>query len=124
MSALENEGRKGSRGEPLPEEYEGLPDSSHLGGLCPRCGKLSSFVLKDNIPITYRGPSYTIHPNGSWAAADLDRVSVVQCYHCKQGIVVIEEKWVGDQPAREKATEEGGGRIFYQGVYWWPLPET
>lgn len=36
-------GKFGKGGEILPEPHEGLPDSSRPSGLCPRCGKQSSF---------------------------------------------------------------------------------
>jgi len=36
--------------------------------------------------------------------------------------VVIEEKWIGDHPAREGI--KGGGSLQYRGIYWWPLPDT
>jgi len=43
---------KGERGEVLPEPHDGLPDTFRLGGLCPRCGKQSSFEYAGSLPFT------------------------------------------------------------------------
>ncbi len=112
--------RKGSRGEVLPEINEGLPDSLRQSGLCPRCGKQSSFEDQGHINVTYDNV-YTANRDGSRSPIDLDRVTVLLCRHCNQGTVVVEEKWVADHPAREKAS---GGSISYRGIHWWPLPEV
>lgn len=39
--------RKGQRDEVLPQENDGAPDSNRPSGLCPRCGKQSSFEIAD-----------------------------------------------------------------------------
>lgn len=44
--------RKGRRDEVLPPENEGLPDSHRPSGLCPRCGKQSSFDIAGSLPVT------------------------------------------------------------------------
>ncbi len=113
---------KGKRGEAIPEPYEGLPDSSHPGGLCPRCGKQSSFGLIGQIPATFHGDVYAANPDGTREHVTLDRAISLLCRHCNQPIVVIEEQWIGDHPARER--EKGGGEVSFRGIHWWPLPDT
>jgi len=112
---------KGNRGELVPESNEGLPDSHQPNGLCPRCGKQSSFEIRGSIPITFDYSTYLDHNDGTKSHETLDRVSVLMCRHCNQGISVIEETWVGDNPMREKRV---GGVINYRGINWWPLPEV
>jgi hypothetical protein len=55
MSPTNGTERKGPRGELLPQAHEGLPDSTTGSGLCPRCGKQSSFEARSIMPITYDG---------------------------------------------------------------------
>lgn len=110
----------GKRGEVLPEPHEDLPDSSNMSGFCPRCGKQSSFANYGSLPVTLSS-NYSITPSGEKIFDPFDRVSVLFCRHCKQGIAVIEEKWVGDHPGREGI--KGGGQTSYRGISWWPLAE-
>src|SRR5689334_9001466 len=88
---------KGSRGEPLPEPNEGLPDSHRPSGICPRCNKQSSFAVLGSLPVTFDA-SYSIGMDGSREPELLDRVSSLICRHCQQGVVVVEEEWVGESP--------------------------
>lgn len=111
---------KGDRGEDLPPPHEGLPDSSHTGGLCPRCGKQSSFQNIGSLPITFES-TYIIDHTGRQEPLFLDRVTSLICSHCGHGVAVVEEKWIGDHPAREGMKE--GGVESYHGISWWPLPE-
>ena len=111
---------KGPRGESLPKPNEGLPDSYRPSGLCPRCGKQSSFESVGSIPVTFehgRPQKYDV----AASAHEIDRVSTLVCRHCQQGIVVIEEQWVGEQPM---AKQKAGGVVSYRGIHWWPLPEA
>jgi len=112
--------RTGNRVEALPEPHDGLPDSSRQSGLCPRCGKQSSFQVLGSLPVTYDGTVFVANPDGSREQVVLDQVTSLMCRHCNQGVAVVEEKWVGDHPAHEKA---GGGTVHYRGIHWWPLPE-
>jgi hypothetical protein len=112
---------KGERGEELPAYHEGLPDSFHAGGLCPRCGKQSSFQNIGSLPITFDS-SYMIDHTGRREPLLLDRVTSLICCHCGHGVAVVEEKWIGDHPVREGM--KGGGIENYHGISWWPLPET
>lgn len=111
---------EGSRGEELPAPHEGLPDSHTLSGLCPRCGKQSSFENIGSLPATFDS-SYIVQHNGERTPTLIDRVSSLVCRHCHQAVIVIEEEWVGDLPKKEQTQ---GGMISYRGIYWWPLPES
>lgn len=115
-------GEIGKRGEILPESHDGLPDSSRPSGLCPRCGKQSSFEHHGSKSVTIDYSAYHIGQDNKRIFDPLDRVSVLFCRYCKQGLVVIEETWVGDNPKREGI--KGGGSISYRGINWWPLTEA
>ena len=112
----------GNRGEIILEPHEGLPDSSHRSGFCPRCGKQSSFVLRDSIPVTLDYSVHAMSQDGRRSYDALDQVSVLFCRHCKQGIAVIEEVWIGDHPKRNGLKQ--GGKINFHGINWWPLTEA
>ena len=113
--------RKGSRGEVLPPENEGLPDSHRPSGLCPRCRKQSSFEIVGSLPVTLDYETYSVGPNGNREYHLIDRVTSLICRHCRQGIVVVEEQWIGDKPRLE---HKSGGHISFRGIHWWPLPEA
>ena len=112
---------RGERGEQVPVPHEGLPDSTRQSGLCPRCGKQSSFAIAGSLPVTF-DDTYIIEHDGSKTRQTLDQVTSLICRHCGHGVVVVEEMWVGDHPAREGIRE--GGCLSYRGIHWWPLPET
>jgi len=112
--------RVGKRGEELPEVYEGLPDSYRPNGLCPRCNKQSSFDVKGSLPVTYDS-SYIALDNDKYEQTLIDRASSLICRNCKQGVVVIEEEWVGDYPKKQA---KQGGTVSYRGIHWWPIPEA
>jgi hypothetical protein len=65
--------------------------------------------------------SSAVDPDGRKHPILFDRVSSLQCRHCKQAVVVVEEEWVGDLPKRQ---QQSGGRISYRGIHWWPLPQV
>jgi hypothetical protein len=110
----------GKRGEELPLPNEGLPDSYRLSGLCPRCGKQSSFENIGSLPVTFDS-TYIVSRDETQERTIIDRVSSLICRHCAQGIVVVEEEWVGDYPKKQKMTS---GYVSHRGIHWWPLPET
>jgi hypothetical protein len=110
----------GKRGEEMPVPHEGLPDSTTPSGLCPRCGKQSSFEIIGSLPVTFDG-SRLLSWNGNSTPSAIDRVSVLICRHCKQGTVVIEEEWIGDTP-RSKGVSSGA--VTLRGFNWWPLPDS
>ena len=113
--------RKGPRDEVLPPANEGLPDSHRLSGLCPRCGKQSSFDVAGSLPVTFDYEIYSIESDGTYKYDQIDRVTSLICRHCHQGVVVVEEQWVGDKP---KKKQKSGGVISFRGIHWWPLPEA
>lgn len=114
--------RRGNRGEVLPEDNKDLPDSHCPSGLCPRCGKQSSFENAGSLPVTINYDTYSVDYEGRRNHNSTDQVTALICRHCTQGIVVVEERWVGDAPVREN--KRGGGTVTYRGIHWWPLPES
>jgi hypothetical protein len=114
--------RKGPRGEPLPEAHDGLPDSEHLGGLCPRCGKQSSFKVFTHATITSdRQVVIGMDNSQSTSSMPLDRVVVLFCRHCDQGTMVIEERVLASVAPGQRPTHV---RETWRGIHWWPLPEA
>lgn len=111
---------KGKRNEDLPIPNEGLPDSYRPSGLCPRCGKQSSFEIIGSLPVTFDG-GIAYKPDGRTEITYSDRVTSLVCRHCKQGTVVVEEEWVGEAP---KGQGGRGGIVTHRGVHWWPLPQN
>ena len=109
---------KGPRNESLPLTHDGLPDSYKPNGLCPRCGKQSSFEMIGEIPVTY-SDFVSEAPNGKHKPHYYDRVISMRCRHCNQCVVVIEEEWTNDQPSR---LAKSGGIVSFRGIHWWPLP--
>jgi Domain of unknown function (DUF4145) len=109
---------KGKRGEPLPERHDGAPDSDRPSGLCPRCEKQSSFKFVGSLPLTF-SENLTIEPSGDTSARFYERAAVLLCHHCRQGLVVLEEEWIGDHRSAEGVG--GGGTISWRGFHWWPV---
>lgn len=113
-------GRKkkvGSRGESLPENNDGPPDSTQPVGLCPRCEKQSSFECTESLPLSFDG-GYILSRDGPNIPTSHDRVAVLYCRNCGQGVAVVEEKWIGEHRAIDS---RGGGTITWKGFHWWPL---
>lgn len=109
-----------ARGAHLPEPNKGLPDSDTGSGLCPRCGTLSSFEAAGSAPLTFDG-GYISTRDHERERTYTDRLSVLYCRHCHQGVVVVEEQHVGGQPARQGRTS---GEVHWKGIHWWPLPDA
>lgn len=114
-----NDKELGNRGEELPIINDGYPDTYTLSGLCSRCNNQSSFESIISTPISFSGTNVVM--NNEKSRSHIDQVSVLECRHCKQRIVVIEEEWIG-----EKARRLGGNSGFtsFRGVFWWPLSES
>lgn len=112
---------KTKQGKPLSESHEGPPDSSRPSGLCPRCGKQSSFEVLGSLPVTVEYDAYTVKHDGTHDHDSLEQVSSLICRNCGQGTAVIEERWVGDARWRERKT---GGILSSRGIHWWPIPEA
>jgi len=113
---------RGERGEAVPASNPDIaPDSSDPSGPCPRCGRVSNFTILGSLPVSLGG-SYTIGQDGSREREVLDRVSALLCAGCGQATAVVEEKWIGDHPAREGIG--AGGTTTYRGIHWWPPPTS
>lgn len=112
---------KGGRGETVPESNpETPPDSNDPTGPCPRCGNRSSYEVIGGQSISFNHATRVMHREGGSSPDELDRVSALYCRSCNQGIAVVEEKWVGDYPARQDART--GGNVTWHGIHWWPAP--
>jgi hypothetical protein len=109
-------------GQLPPKSADALPDSDEPNGPCPRCGRASNFTVRMQAPISF---------NRSITRAARDevrhseqQVSALDCQGCGQGIVVVEEKFIGGVTASE-ALEGAGperGRLQWRGIHWWPTP--
>lgn len=64
-----------ARDEVLPLQHEGAPDSYRPSGLCPRCGKQSSFESAGSLPVTFDHEVYAAGPGGSREPLLIDRVT-------------------------------------------------
>lgn len=104
----------GERGEPLPENHDGPPDPTNPAGLCPRCEKQSSFDYAQSLPLSFDG-GYIIDRNEANKPTYHERVTVLICRNCHQGVAVLEEKWVGEHRFIER---RGGGTISWKGFHW------
>jgi hypothetical protein len=107
----------GKRGEPLPENHDGPPDSTNPAGLCPRCEKQSSFDYVESLPLTFDG-GYILSRDGPNIPTTHERATVLICRNCHQGVAVLEEQWTGEHRSIER---KGGGTISWKGFHWWPL---
>lgn len=111
---------KGKRGEPVPVPHDGPPDSEHLSGQCPRCERLSSFELTGTSPLTFDG-GHSVDRDGSHSRTYNERSSVLVCRHCRQGVAVLEEQFIGGVSVKERMV---GGEVTWRGFHWWPLAGT
>jgi hypothetical protein len=97
------------------------PDSWDPAGICPRCGRASNFRSLGSVPVTFDLTIGAAGRDGSWGPLVLEQVSALQCYGCRQAVVVVEEEeWVGGHPARQRVG--GGGAVTFRGIHWWPAP--
>lgn len=108
---------RGKHGELVPEPHDGPPDSERRSGLCPRCDRLSSFDLLGSLPLTFDG-NYSVDTNGSQHPTYNEQATVLVCRHCRQGVCVLEEEFVGGASSK---SGRGGGAITWRGFHWWPL---
>lgn len=114
---------KGDRGETLPKSNPDTPpDSTDPTGACPRCGQRSSFEVGPSHPVSFDGSVHVMSAaaGGATVPDELDRATILVCRNCKQGVMVVEEKWTGDHPSREGIG--GGGMVTWRGIHWWPAP--
>lgn len=110
---------KGARGEPMPLKNDGPPDSERPSGLCPRCEKQSSFEYAHSLPLTFDGGHMLGRGGEPNTPTFNERITLLLCRHCNQGVLVLEEQWIGDHKATER--QGGGGSVSWRGFHWWPL---
>ena len=67
----------GKSGEKLPQEHEGLPDSTRPHGLCPRCQKQSGFDATAPQPVTFDPEIYSVGGHGPTL-----RFTSIKCQSC------------------------------------------
>jgi hypothetical protein len=112
-----------------PPDPDSPPDSRDLGGPCPRCGRTSTFELLGKLPLTVDGTMRTLSQGDSRFEGEIvgqigvgEQVSMLMCRGCFQGVAVVEERWVGDEPAVTSlfGGSGGGGTVNYRGVFWYP----
>lgn len=92
---------------------DSLPDSNDPNGVCPRCRRVAHFVLAGvGDGLSFRADVFG--PGGERIANQ--RAVVMHCQACHNGIVVVEDEYVGGV--------RGGrsGQVTWHGVFWWPTP--
>lgn len=104
------------RGERNPDSFA---DSSDPSGPCPRCGRVSTFELAGSLPLT-AGSGYVLDQQGQYEPVVVQRASVLICRGCGQGLVVAEDRYIGERRAVDEDTR-AGGTISWRGVHWWPV---
>lgn len=92
---------------------DALPDSIDQSGPCPRCSRYSQFsnASMKSQPLTF------VEPDSKQNL--LERVTVLLCHGCGQGVLVVEEAYVGGVAVRNGA---GSGFVQWRGIFWWPSP--
>lgn len=101
-----------------PKPADALPDSTEPNGPCPRCGRVSNFGRVGSLPLSFNS-SVLIGPDNKSMRDHDEQVTVLGCPGCNQGVVVIEEKYVGGRAARSGGNS---GVIQWRGIHWWPSP--
>jgi hypothetical protein len=108
-------------GDELPPHNPDTPPDSHdPAGPCPRCGRVSNFALIGSVPVTFASGGYAITAEGRQERIDSQQATILECSGCHERIVVVEDKYVGNQRTTE--VRGVGGIINYRGVWWWPPP--
>lgn len=103
-----------------PKAQDALPDSTSPDGPCPRCHRMSNFGLVGSLPVAYEEGRYAVGQGGHAERISDQRVSVLQCFGCKQNVVVVEELFIGGVPSR--SGRNSGGVAEWRGMHWWPTP--
>lgn len=99
---------------PPERNPDSLPDSSDLGGPCPRCRRVSSFRFVTTDSLTYRTDAFM--PGAGDGRIPIQRASILECQGCRLGVVVIEDLYVGG------VRYGGSGMQSWHGIHWWPTP--
>ena len=99
----------------MPENHDGPPDSSNPAGLCPRCEKQSSFENVHSIPLTFDGGEVLGRGEPNIPTFN-QQATVLICRNCHQGVVVLEEQWIGEhRQSSERAGVKSLGKGFTGG---------
>lgn len=98
-----------------PLTHDRLPDTYRSNEICPRCGKQSTFEAIGELPVTFNGAM--VHPSDARKSYPdySDKVTCMICRHSNQGVVVLEEKWIGSHPSR--LVMSNGGEIIFRGIH-------
>jgi hypothetical protein len=105
-----------------PHNPDTPPDSHDPAGSCPRCGRVSNFSIEATVPVTFSVGGYVVTGYGAQERIDVQRASVLECSGCHERVVVIEDKYVGNQREAKADGFTTGGTINYRGIWWWPPP--
>lgn len=101
------------------KSVETPPNSTHPYGPCSRCARVSNFALIGSAPLTY--DDGTIHNHdGSVERTWDEQISILQCFGCRQNMLVVEDQYVGG--LRKRDSPPGTGRLEWVGTFWWPAP--
>jgi hypothetical protein len=84
-----------------------LPDSEDPSGPCPRCGRPSNFTVVGQSNVTWDDQLFMGSHNVQ-NRLPLERLSVLMCDYCMQGVVVIEKR--------------SAAMVEWVGIHWWPTP--
>lgn len=99
------------------------PDSRDPTGLCPRCGRNSSFEpTGEPLPVTMNWAITSHRADGTISPDVITQASALLCRACRQATVVVEEQWIGNHRAADGV--RSGGYVNYRGIYWWPPPSS
>ncbi|MEY9969604.1 hypothetical protein ABIA33_007693 [Streptacidiphilus sp. MAP12-16] len=89
---------------------EQLPDTDQPWGTCPRCDRQSNFSNLGSTAVTFDYSKLMTNRAGQPTPTETERVTVLVCQGCRQGIAVVEEK------------ERESSRVRWRGMHWWPSP--
>ncbi|WP_438289531.1 DUF4145 domain-containing protein [Streptomyces sp. HUAS TT7] len=102
-----------------PGPTDRLPDSSHQWGICPRCDRQSNFSVAATQNLTFDYAHFTVRRDGPREPQVSERICVLLCQGCRQGVLVVEEIGANGVPKRLGGTS---GTITWHGLHWWPSP--
>jgi uncharacterized protein DUF4145 len=78
---------------------------------------VSNFDPGGSLPVRFKDGAYGIGPDGRHERLVEERVSVLHCPGCRQGVVVVEEETIEGKPRRGLG---GAGVLGWRGTHWWP----
>ena len=90
---------------------DAFPDSTDPSGPCPRCGRISNFmVIEEPVPVTFKKDVF--YPGGG--RVSYQQVSILECNGCQDRTVIIEDQYTGG------VRYGSSGRVTWRGFHWWP----